>query len=125
MAIELIKATIENCSLCQMACNKKLPIGHGDILYVVPYDSDDVEILERRGVVIHEVACENGIDYACNIYVRSMISLVKKVVVTTSYASRLLGRQVENFERFKFQGATFIATNTPCDIRVRQELEDV
>lgn len=121
-AIELVNEGINHCNICPGNCNKKGIVGSGDTLYIIPYDSDDDEILQRRGAVIREVACENGIDYLCNIYVRSLLSVYEKIVCPLDYASHLLGRKVEEFERIRFRGHTILATNKPCDIRVRQEL---
>lgn len=120
--IELGQTAIEQCNLCPGFCNKKNVVGDGDVLYIIPYDSDDEEVLSRRGVVIREVACENGIDYLCNIYVRSLLNNFDKVVATPLFVSKLIGRKVEDFEKIRFQGRTVLATHTPCDIRVKREL---
>ena len=120
--LDVVSQTIEQCALCVGACNKKMPVGHGDTLYVISYESDDDEILKNRGFVIREVACENGLDYVCNIYVRTLLSHFKKACVSRRYASQLLGREVEDFETFNFRGTKIIAAINPCDIRVSQEL---
>ena len=120
--IELGQNAISKCNLCPSFCNKKNIVGSGDVLYIIPYESDDDDILARRGVVIREVACENGLDYLCNIYVRSLLNNFEKVVATPDYVSKLIGRKVEDFEKIRFQGRTVLATYTPCDIRVKQEL---
>jgi hypothetical protein len=121
----VVGKTIESCTLCTGSCNKKIPTGKGNTLYVIPYDSEDDEILKNRGTVIREVACENGIDYVCNIYVRLMLESFATAAVTTAYASHLLGREVEEFETFKFKNVKIIAANNQCDVRVKQELADV
>lgn len=121
-AINLVNKAIGVCNFCPDNCNKKGIVGSGDTLYIIPYDSDDEEILSHRGVVMREVACQNGIDYYCNIYVRSLVTLFSKIVCPTDYASKLVGRKIENFEKFRFRSATIVAADAPCDIRVRQEL---
>lgn len=119
----IIAKALEKCTACQGACDKKLPVIKGDILYVVPYGSEDADILSRRGSVVYEVACMNGDSELCDIYVRSFFTLYDKLVVTIEYASGLLGRTPGNYEKFSYQGKTFIATSNPCDIRVSQELQ--
>lgn len=120
-AIDILNTTLRECHTCPGNKNKTLICGSGDVLYIVP-SNDDIEILSHRGVVIKEVACDNGIDYICNIYVRSLMTQFNKIVATTEYVSKLLGRSVEEFEVVRWRGKTFVATNNPCDIRVRQEL---
>jgi len=120
--IDLTKVGINKCNLCPGFCNKKNVVGSGSVLYVVPYDSDLDEILEHRGVVIREIACENGIDYMCNIYVRSLMHSFDYIVANPSFVSKLVGRKVEDFEKVRFQGKTIVAAINPCDIRVKQEL---
>ena len=120
--LDVVSQTINGCALCLGSCNKKVPVGHGDVLYVISYESDDDEILKNRGTVVREVACEDGLDYVCNIYIRTLLGHFKKACVSRSYASHLLGREVEDFETFNFRGTKIIAAINPCDIRVSQEL---
>ena len=124
-ASNVINDALIKCSACPGNCNKRGIVGSGSTLYIIPYESDDDEILSHRGTVIREVACENGVDFICNVYVRSLMLLYENIVCTVDYASKLVGCKVESFEKFRWRGHTILATNTPCDIRVRQELGEV
>jgi len=119
----VIAKALEACVACHGACNKRLPTVSGEVLYVIPYDSEDADILAKRGGVVFEVACVNGDSELCDIYVRSFFTLYNKIVTTIEYAEKLLGRKLENYEKFHYQGKTFIATSNPCDIRISQELK--
>jgi len=121
-AVNIVNTGLQACNLCQNNANKVLVAGSGDVLYIVPPKSEDSEILSHRGVVVQEIACDNGIDYLCNIYVRSLMTQFDKVVASTDYISKLVGRQTGEFEVIRWRGKTLMATNNPCDIRVRQEL---
>ena len=70
-------------------------MGSGDVLYIIPYGSDDEEFLEHRGVVVREVACENGVDFMCAIYNRILMMSFDKIVATPLFVSFATPKRVE------------------------------